>query len=80
MIYSTLVNTSADDAVEVHCQIADTAVTDIQAEILTNDMAAYNDFENKDTVQTAVFTDFTKTADGFKAVLPPCSVVKFTVK
>lgn len=80
VIYSTLVNTSADDAVEVHCQIADTAVTDIQAEVLTNDMAAYNDFENKDTVQTAVFTEFTKTADGFKAVLPPCSVVKFTVK
>ena len=80
VICSTLVNTSDIEPVEVLCQIADTAVSDIKAEILTNDPHAYNDFYSKDTVRTDAFTDFTKTSDGFKAVLPPCSIVKFTVK
>lgn len=80
VIYSTLVNTSADEAVEIHCQVADTAVSDIQAEILTNAVHAFNDFDGKDKVHTEIFTDFTKTNDGFKAVLPPCSIVKFSIR
>ena len=79
-IISTIVNTSADTAAEIHCQIADFQVESIAAEILTGAMDAHNTFEKKDTVGIAAFTDFEKTADGFKTVIPPCSVVKFMVK
>lgn len=79
-IISTVVNTSADEAVEIHCQVADFAVTGIEAQILTGEIHDHNTFEKKDTVGIQSFTAFEKTADGFKAVLPACSVVKFVIK
>jgi alpha-N-arabinofuranosidase len=80
-IISTIVNTSASDSYEILCQIADTnAICDIKSEILTGSTHAHNSFTETDNVKTVEFTDFTKTADGFKAQLPPCSVVKFIIK
>ncbi|MBE7010430.1 MAG: alpha-N-arabinofuranosidase [Ruminococcaceae bacterium] len=79
-IISTIVNTSADEAIEIACQIADFSPNLITAEILTGNIDAHNTFENKNAVGTAVFTDFEKTSDGFKAMLPPCSVVKFVIQ
>lgn len=79
-IVTTIVNTSIDEASEIHCQIADFEVTDITAEILTNDVHAHNTFENKECVKTEMFTDFEVTADGFKVTVPPCAIVKFIVK
>ncbi len=79
-IISTIVNTAASKSAEIECQIADFAVKEITAEILTGDMGDFNTFENKNAVTTAVFTDFEKTYDGFKAALPPCSIVKFVIK
>lgn len=79
-IVTTIVNTSIDEASEIHCQIADFEVTDITAEILTNDVHAHNTFENKECVKTEIFTDFEVAADGFKVTVPPCAIVKFVVK
>ncbi len=79
-IVSTIVNTSLTDAAEIACQVADFAVSEITAEILTGNPHDHNDFENKNVVHTVAFTDFTKTADGFKTTIPPCSVVKFIIK
>ena len=79
-IISTIVNTSLTESAEVHCQIADFKVDGIKAEILTGDAHDYNDFDNKNVVVTRQFDNYEKTADGFKAELPPCSVVKFVVK
>ncbi len=79
-IISTVVNTSADLPAEIECQIADFKVSEIAAEILTGKMDAHNTFEANDTVNTASFAGFEQTEDGFKAVLPPCSVVKFAIK
>ena len=80
-IVSTIVNTSATDSSEIHCQIADTnAICDIKSEILTGSIHAHNTFTETDNVKTVEFTDFTKITDGFKAKLPPCSVVKFIIK
>ncbi len=79
-IVATIVNTSIDSAAEVQCQIADFAVSGITAEILTGDAHDHNSFENKNAVSTGEFKDFEATADGFKTVLPPCSVVKFIIQ
>lgn len=79
-IVSTIVNTSLDKSAEVACQVADFRVSAITAEILTGDPHDHNSFEAKDVVKTVEFTDFTPTADGFTATLPPCSVVKFVIR
>lgn len=79
-IISTIVNTSADLPAEIECQIADFKVKQITAEILTGDMGDYNTFEQTKVPGATTFTDFKETADGFKAVLPPCSIVKFVIR
>ena len=80
VIYATITNTSYQNASEIKCQIADTAVKSITAEILTGHYNQYNDFGNEDSVKTEEFDDFTKCDDGFTAVIPPCSVVKFVIE
>ncbi len=80
VIYATVANTSADEAAEIKCQVADFAVEEIKAEILAGNPEDYNSFEEKESVKTREFADFSVTADGFVAKLPPCSVVKFVIK
>jgi alpha-N-arabinofuranosidase len=79
-IYSTIVNTSATKSAKIKCQIADTKISLIKAEILTGDIHDKNDFNNKDVVKIVEFTDFRKLKDGFTATLPACSIVKFTIE
>ena len=79
-IVSTVVNTSLTEAADVLCQIADREVTDVEAEILTGEAHAHNSFEEPGQVASRTFADVTRTPDGFRASVPPCSVVKFLVK
>ncbi len=80
VIYSTVTNTDMTRAAEIKCQVADSAVKSVKAEIVTGKADAYNTFENKNAVGCAEFTDFVKTEDGFTAKLPACSVVRFTIE
>lgn len=80
VICATVANISSDETAEFKCQIADSKIKSVKAEIICGDMKAYNDFTHKETVKTEVFGDFEQTEDGFIAKLPPCSVVKFTVE
>ncbi len=80
VIYSTITNTSAAKASKIKCQVADTKVTEIKAEIISGDIHDKNDFDSTDTVKTVEFTDFRKLKDGFIADIPACSVVKFIIK
>jgi alpha-N-arabinofuranosidase len=80
VIYSTITNTSATKTSKIKCQIADTKVKSIKAEILTGDIHAKNDFDNANEVKTVEFTGFRKLSDGFTATIPPCSVVKFVIE
>lgn len=80
LICATVANLSAGKAAEFNCQIADSKIKSVKAEIIYGDMKAYNDFTHKETVKTEVFADFEQTEDGFIAKLPPCSVAKFTVE
>jgi alpha-N-arabinofuranosidase len=79
-IVSTISNASLTQAQEIKCQIADSTVTSITAEIVTAHARAFNDFNKDPEVFTKEFTDFTVTSDGFVANIPPCSVVKFIIK
>ncbi len=79
-IYSTITNTSATKSAKIKCQIADTKVKSIKAEILTGDIHDKNDFENADAVKTVNFSDFRQLKDGFTATIPACSVVKFVIE
>lgn len=80
VIYSTIANTSATKASKIKCQIADTKINSIRAEILTGDIHDKNDFDNADEVKTVEFTDFRQLKDGFTATIPACSVVKFVIE
>jgi len=79
-IIATIVNTSLDESSGIHCQIADFSVKEIKAEILGGDARSFNSFENKNAVETKEFSSFETIADGFKATIPACSVVKFVIK
>lgn len=79
-IISTISNASLTESYEIKCQIADTEISSVEAEIVTGNARDYNTFDNKDVVKTAVFTDYSLTDDGFVANIPPCSVVKFIIK
>ena len=79
-IVSTIVNTSAEESSEVLCQIADFKTSEITAEILTGDINDYNTFDESGKVYTVPFNGFEMTTDGFKTVIPPCSIVKFIIK
>lgn len=78
-IYSTITNTSSSKSAKIKCQIADTKVDSIYAEIIGGECHDKNDFENQDKVKTVKFTDYKKLKDGFTAVIPACSVVKFVI-
>ena len=78
-IYSTITNTSSVKSAKIKCQIADTKVDSIYAEIIGGECHDKNDFENQDKVKTVKFTDYKKLKDGFTAVIPACSVVKFAI-
>lgn len=79
-IVSTVSNASLTETCEIKCQIADSEVSSVTAEILTGNARDFNTFETPDKVGTCEFTDFVLNSDGFTAKLPPCSVVKFVVK
>lgn len=79
-IISTIVNTSSTEAAEIQCQIADFSVSEISAEILHGEMTAHNTFDAKENVKICAFTDLETTIDGFKTIIPPCSIVKFEIK
>lgn len=80
VIYSTITNTHATKAAKIKCQIADTKVKSIKAEILTGDIHDKNDFDSANVVHTVEFTDFRQLKDGFTATIPACSVVKFVIE
>jgi|MGYP000000410550 alpha-L-arabinofuranosidase len=76
----TLNNLSIDKAEEVEIAFAECDPKHVTAAILTNDMHAYNTFEDPDKVHEEVFTEY-KIADGrITFTMPACSVVMFRIK
>lgn len=80
VIYSTVTNTSAAKKSKIKCQVADTKVKNMRAEIICGNIQDKNDFDNPDVVKIKEFTGFRKLKDGFTADIPPCSIVKFIIE
>lgn len=80
IIYSTICNVSHNESREIKCQIADTKVKSIKAQIVCGSIYDKNDFDCDDKVKIEEFDDFEVTSDGFTAVIPPCSCVKFIIE
>lgn len=80
VIYSTITNTSTSKSKKIRCQVADTKVKTIRAEIISGDIHDKNDFDHADNVVIKEFTDFRTLRDGFSAAVPPCSIVKFIIE
>lgn len=76
----TVCNLSTDTAYELNTLVIDKEITKITGDILTNRFDAYNTFEEKQKVRVVPFTEITKTEEGFTALLPACSVVRFIVE
>ncbi|MGI6093982.1 MAG: alpha-N-arabinofuranosidase [Lachnospiraceae bacterium] len=76
----TVVNLSAEESYEVKSILVETQVHEVEAEILTDKIDAYNTFEEGETVKAEPFTDYTITEKGVSFTIPPCSVLQFTIR
>ena len=70
----TLSNCMLDETYEVSCDLCGYNAKTIDAQILTNEVHAHNDFTNPDKVSIAPYKA-TKDGDKIIVSLPPCSVV-----
>lgn len=80
VITITLNNLSAKDSESVEIAFAECDPSEVTASILTNEMHAYNTFENPENVKEESFTAFSVTKKGISFEIPACSVVQFRVK
>jgi len=76
----TLNNLSISEPYDIEGIIVDRCVKFVQATILTNEMGAYNTFDNPEVVKPEEFNKFTITDKGFNFTIPPCSVLNFVVE
>ena len=82
VITVTLNNLSTDEAEEMDITITGSGkqyVVD-EANILTQNMKAYNTFEMPDCVKEEKFTNYRTEERGIHAQLPPCSIVELRLK
>lgn len=76
----TINNLSPDEEKELFISFMELKPANVEASIVTGEMAAHNTFDHPNAVKEEAFKAFEITQDGIKAVLPPCSVVLLRVK
>ncbi len=76
----TVNNLSVTDSYAVNSILVDWKVNSVKAEILTNDMGAFNTFEEPDIVHTEEFMEFKITEKGVDFTIPPCSILHLTIE
>lgn len=79
-VHITINNLSITDCYEVESLLADVVIKNVKGEILTNDMAAYNTFENPNKVEPKDFTGATYEDNNIRFTIPPCSVLHLEVE
>ena len=80
VITITLNNLSVAESEEMEVAFAELAPTQVSASIVTQEMHAYNTFEEPENVKEEAFTAYEITSDGVKFTIPPCSVISFRIK
>lgn len=76
----TLNNLSISEPYDIEGIIVDRCVKFVKATILTNEMGAYNTFDNPEVVKPEEFNKFIITNKGLNFTIPPCSVLNFVVE
>ncbi len=76
----TLANLSLDASYPIEAVFAESAAASATGTILTGAMKAHNTFDAPETVKTTDFTDITVANGKVSFTVPPCSVVKVSVK
>ena len=74
-IQITLANLSATQAIPVDVTIFGKQVDKVSGEMVTNEIAAHNTFENPEVVNIVTVDNIAVTKDGFSVTLPACSVM-----
>lgn len=76
----TITNLSVDESYPIEAVVLEKEITSVSAEIVTENMKAYNDFEDSNKIQKEKFSDI-QTEDGtIKFTIPACSVMHIAVK
>ena len=75
----TINNLSISDSYDVETVLTGMKVNSVKAEILTDDMNAYNTFDCPNAVHVKEFTDYKVTEEGLSFKIPACSVLHIEV-
>jgi len=76
----TINNLSIIEDYNIETVVIGKEVKKVSLSILTNEMTAYNTFENPNYVNVKEFKDFTITKDGLNFTIPKCSVMRGIVE
>ena len=76
----TINNLSIDEGYDIEGIIVDRPIKSVSATILTNEMSAYNTFDNPEVVKPEEFKDFKLTEQGLNFSIPACSVISFIIE
>jgi alpha-N-arabinofuranosidase len=79
-IHITLTNLSITDSYPIEAVVMEKQISEVKAEILTNDMKAMNTFETPDTVVEKNFTDISTEGGMVRFTIPSCSVMHIEVR
>lgn len=77
-LHITICNTSPDQVSELEGELLSYKPDLVEAAFISGKIDSYNTFGQAENVGIAPFKDVTIENGGFKAVLPPCSVVRLT--
>ena len=76
----TINNLSITEDYKIETVLLGKEAKKVRANILTNEMTAYNTFDNPNLVNIKEFNDFTVTKEGLNFTIPKCSVMRFIVE
>lgn len=76
----TLANLSANEDCPIEVMLTEMKPGQVKASILTNEMHAYNTFEEPEKVKEVSFEDFEVTDRGVSFTIPACSVVSLEIR
>jgi len=76
VIHVTLANLSLDTAQSICCQVEGQPVSSVQGRILTGEMDARNDFDDKDRIKLQTFVDILVEDGVLQFEIPPCAVME----
>ena len=79
-VHITITNLSLTDSYEVDTVLTEAKAKSVTGTILTDEMGAYNTFENPERVQSKGFHDARVTESGIFFTIPACSVVSLEVE